>query len=121
VKQPNSFALMMNVDWFQPFKHTQYSVGAVYMVLLNLPRTERFHPENVIVCDIIPGPNETSMHINQFLSKFAAELLELWDGVYINIPGVPLPIRIRAALMCIASDIPATVWIYWTQQYKGVF
>ena len=49
LKQPNCFALMMNVDWFQPFKHTQYSVGAMYMVLLNLPRTERFRPQNVIM------------------------------------------------------------------------
>lgn len=40
LKQPNAFALMLNVDWFQPFKHTQYSVGAMYMVLMNLPRAE---------------------------------------------------------------------------------
>ena len=27
-----SFGLMMNVDWFQPFKHTNYSVGAIYVI-----------------------------------------------------------------------------------------
>ena len=75
---------------------------------MNLPRAERFHPDNIIICEIIPGPHEPSMHINQFLSKLVSELLQLWDGVYINVPGVPLPIRIRAALMCVASDIPAT-------------
>lgn len=38
------------------------------------------------------------------LSKLVSELHELWDGVYINVSGIPLPIRI----LCVASDIPAT-------------
>ena len=100
LKQKNSYGLMMNVDWFQPFKHTAYSVGAIYMVVMNLPRAERFRPENVILCGIIPGPAE-----HQFLSKLVSELLDLWSGVYVEIR---LHVRIRAALMCVASDIPAT-------------
>ena len=34
---------MLNVDWFNPFKNTEYSLGAVYAVFLNIPpklRTE---------------------------------------------------------------------------------
>ena len=30
LSQPHSFGLTMNIDWFQPFKHTKYSVGAIY-------------------------------------------------------------------------------------------
>lgn len=37
-----NFGVMLNVDCFQPFKHTNYSVGAIYLTILNLPRTERF-------------------------------------------------------------------------------
>ena len=33
-----SLGLMINVDWFQPYKHINYSVGAIYVVILNLPR-----------------------------------------------------------------------------------
>ena len=44
---PRNFAFMLNVDWFQSFKHSLYSVGALYLVLMNLPRSERFKPENV--------------------------------------------------------------------------
>ena len=29
--------LMLNIDWFQPFKHRQYSVGVIYLVIMNLP------------------------------------------------------------------------------------
>ena len=50
---PRNYAFMLNVDWFQPFKHSLYSVGALYMVLMNLPRSERFKPENVLLVDII--------------------------------------------------------------------
>ena len=40
--EPNNLALMLNVDWFQPFKHAPYSVGAVYLVILNLPHEDCF-------------------------------------------------------------------------------
>ena len=33
-----AFALMLNVDWFEPFSHTKYSVGVMYLVVMNLPR-----------------------------------------------------------------------------------
>lgn len=32
--ETNNFALMMNVDWCQPFKHSPYSVGVIYLVQL---------------------------------------------------------------------------------------
>ena len=53
-----NLALMMNVDWFQPFKHSPYSVGVIYLALMNLPRSERVKRENVIIAGIIPGPGE---------------------------------------------------------------
>lgn len=42
---PYSLATMLNLDWFQPFTHVKYSVGALYMVILNLPREERYKLE----------------------------------------------------------------------------
>ena len=56
--------LALNVDWFQPFKHTQYSVGALYLTVLNLPRALRFKEENIILAGIIPGPKEPPLDIN---------------------------------------------------------
>lgn len=53
-----NLAPMMNVDWFQPFKHSPYSVGVIYLSSMNLPRGERFKRENIIVVGIIPGPGE---------------------------------------------------------------
>lgn len=45
---------MLNVDWFQSFKYTNYSVGAIYLTILNLPRQERFKTRNIILIVLIP-------------------------------------------------------------------
>ena len=52
------YYLTMNMDFFQPYKHLQYSVGAIYCTLMNLPRTERYKVENVLLIGLIPGPRE---------------------------------------------------------------
>ena len=39
---PNSLCFKLNLDWFNPFEHVQYSVGVVYLVVENLPRSERY-------------------------------------------------------------------------------
>ena len=41
-----NLGLILNVDWFRPYEHTQYSIGVIYLVILNLPRAERYKLEN---------------------------------------------------------------------------
>lgn len=52
---PHCYLLTLNVDWFE---RGVYSVGAVYLTIQNLPRNERYKPQNVIIVGILPGPNE---------------------------------------------------------------
>lgn len=52
----------MNLDWFQPFDNSQYSVGVIYGVICNLPRSERFKVSNIITLAVIPEPNEPKLH-----------------------------------------------------------
>lgn len=84
--QPHNLGLMLNVDWFQPYEHTQYSVGVVYLAIMNLPRSERFLPHNVIICSIIPGPSEPKYNINPFIKDMIEELKELWKGIFLVFP-----------------------------------
>ena len=42
LSQPNSLAFVLNIDWFQPYTHTTFSVGVVYLTILNLPRTVHY-------------------------------------------------------------------------------
>lgn len=44
--------LMMNVDWFCPFKRSEYKVAAILLTVLNLPREERFKKKWTILAGI---------------------------------------------------------------------
>ena len=101
-----TFGLLINVDWFQPYSHVQYSVGAIYIAILNFPRRLRYRRENMVLIGIIPGPHEPSLHINPFLEPLVEDLLKLWNGVeMLTTEGKHV---IHAALLCNSSDIPAT-------------
>lgn len=105
----NNFALMLNVDWFQPFDRSTYSVGVIYAVILNLPRDKRFKVKNILICGIIPGPHEPKGTINTFLQPLVKELEQLWKGTYVPDPlGILNQRWIRAAVILTCCDIPAT-------------
>ena len=102
------YGLMLNVDWFQPFKRrSDYSVGVIYFVVMNLPRSQRFKFENVILGGIIPSlQSEPKLHT--FLDPCVDELNALWKGILLSTSLSPVPLRVVAALLCVAADIPAT-------------
>lgn len=105
---PRNYAFMLNVDWFQPFKYSLYSVGAIYMVLMNLTRSERFKPENVFIVGVIPGPHEPKLNINLYLQPLVAELNSLWEnGVSIKTHDSSTAQLFHAALLCVGCDVPA--------------
>jgi hypothetical protein len=105
---PRNYGFMLNVDWMQPFDHTPYSVGVLYLVLMNLSRSERFKRQNTFLVGIIPGPNEHRININSFLAPLVDEFIKLWEeGVNLRHSGsLLLPERFRAALLCVACDMP---------------
>ena len=77
---PNNVCLKLNLDWFNPFKHVQYSEGVLYFVIENLPRVDRYKLDNIIIVGCIPGPKEPKKHINGYLRPLVDELLGLWHG-----------------------------------------
>ena len=107
LKSPLTYGVMLNVDWFKPFKHVQYSMGAIYLTIMNLPRELRFKQQNVLLVGLIPGPNEPSLHINSFLTPLVDELLEFLPGISMSVDSFNTPQIVRCALLCVACDIPA--------------
>lgn len=53
---PHNLGFILSVDWLQLYEHLQYSVGVLYPSVLNLPRSERYKVEYIIVVGCIPGP-----------------------------------------------------------------
>ena len=104
-----SFAFILNVDWFQPYKHTQASVGVIYLTVLNLPRSIRYKREYIILIAVIPGPNEPKEHINSSLKPLVEELIEMWNGTTFSVhtsSGIESE-SVRGAILCVCCDLPA--------------
>lgn len=81
-------AFSLFVDWFNPFGRKRggksATVGAIYLVCLNLPPEIRYRVENVYLVGIIPGPREPSNHhLNHLFQPLVDELLQFWEaGVF---------------------------------------
>ena len=80
-------AFSLGSDSFHPLGSLEakqsMSVTTIYMVLLNLPKEERFKYKNMYLAGVIPGPSKPSLaQINHALSLLVLELLEFWKGIY---------------------------------------
>ena len=63
-KLTKGYLMVLNVDWFNPYKHIQYSVGALYVSIINVPHELRYRPENILLVGLIPGPREPQHNVN---------------------------------------------------------
>lgn len=101
------WALALNLDWYEPFKGTNYSMGAIYITVLNLPREERYLTHNMILVGVLPGPKQTSREqLQGALAPLMAELNILFKGVQAPLADQSL-VMLRAFLMCVICDSPA--------------
>lgn len=73
-----------------------------YLVVQNLPREDRYKPENILLVRIIPGPSEPKLNINSYLAPLVLELKEAWEKGFDK-----TTVTLKLALTCIACDIPA--------------
>lgn len=105
-KDPLSYGCSINLDWFQPYENTQYSVGVIYLCFLNLPPEERYKEENVSIVGILPGPHEPSKHVNSFLWPAVEELKELYNGLWLRAGASEKFCKL--AVLCASCDIPAS-------------
>lgn len=102
------------IDWFNPSGNREakkkWSVGAIYLVCMNLPLATRYLIENVCLVGIIPGPKEPRLNqVNHFLKPLTDDLKTLWNpGVWISkTRNYPMGRVIHAALGAIVADLPA--------------
>ena len=103
---PHCYLLTMNVDWFQPYKHSTYSLVAIYLSVQNMPRQVRFKPENIILIGIIPDPHEPSHTVNSYLTPLIIELQKAWNTGFTVPTPQGIQITVKLALSCVACDIP---------------
>ena len=111
LEAPYNYLLTLNIDWFSPYEHGNYSVGAMYLTIQNLPLSIRNNPDNIILVGVIPGPGEPHLTVNSYLTPLIEELHSAWNGFQVvdtTLMGTERTITVRLALTCVACDIPAT-------------
>jgi hypothetical protein len=110
--------VQLNMDWFQPYTYSPYSVCCVYLCILSLHRSVRYKRENVILLTLLPPtlksktqePVKTTQ-INEMLLPATMQLLALWtDGMRVTYMVGELAVHAvcRVALFLVSCDMPAT-------------
>jgi hypothetical protein len=104
-----NYALSIFVDWFQPWRRVQYSVGVLCACILNLPREERHKKENIFLIGIFPGGTEKNLSLNPLLEPFKDEMLKLHPkrGVTMSTHKFPKGRKVHAVCMLAVCDLPA--------------
>lgn len=105
-----SYAFIINIDWFQPYKHLTYSVGVIYLAILNLPRSQRYQLRNICLVGIIPGPSEPALSVNQYIDPLVNDLLTFWNhgvNLDVKIGSTVVKKTVRCAVICCSCDLPA--------------
>ncbi len=109
-------ALQYNIDWWQPHKHSNKSIGVMYLAIANLPREIRYKRENLIIAGLIPSldyydgktTRTEPQSLNPFQKYLSEELQALGKhGAKIQTFKHPEGITMKAILLMNASDSPA--------------
>ena len=109
LEDKRNLALLLYLDFFNPFTRAIYSSGALCMTVLNLPRGARFQKKWSMLIGIIPGPEEAQGHVNSFLKPVVDDLLLLYDGIEVSEPGrLEKTFVSRSVLLPVLADIPAS-------------
>ena len=115
LKCKTNLALLLYLDFFNPFQRAVYSCGALYISVLNIPKSQRFKARWTMLTGLIPGPSEPEGHVNSYLSPIVDDLLTLYTGIQIQSCGGNI-IFSRSLLLPVLADMPASRKL---SQYKS--
>ncbi|ETW82454.1 hypothetical protein HETIRDRAFT_426132 [Heterobasidion irregulare TC 32-1] len=122
VSLPCGLLFSINIDWFSPTKRSRaYSTGAIYVTILNNPRSKHFLPQETILYCVIPGPQEPTLEqLNHITEPLVEELWALYEGVTMRIHGEPdnQQFPVNSMLYINTSDIPASRKITGLQAFS---
>lgn len=107
--------LTLNTDGANPFRSSKTSLWPVYLMINELPFTERIRPENMIVAGIWYGTKKPKMA--GFLRPSMTSLKRLENGVKLNIGDSE--VNFRAILVASTCDLPARACVCAMNQYNG--
>ena len=106
LKCKTNLALLLYLDFFNPFQRAVYSCGALYISVLNIPKSQRYKARWTMLIGLIPGPSEPEGHVNSYLSSIVDDLT-LYTGIQIQSCRGKV-IFSRSLLLPVLADMPAS-------------
>ena len=117
----SNLTFSLNVDWYQPYSNSVYSVGAIYMTILNLDRKLRNLRTNVIFVGLMPGPGEGHLsQLNNYMRPLVDELKTLMN-VGVNMMTTTGEVLVRGAVVLGSLDLPAAAKVFGFSAHNSFF
>ncbi|ETW85333.1 hypothetical protein HETIRDRAFT_310866, partial [Heterobasidion irregulare TC 32-1] len=82
VSLPCGLLFSININWFSPIKRLHaYSTSAIYVIILNNPRSKHFLAQEMLLYCVIPGPHKPTLEqLNEIMEPLVKEFQELYKG-----------------------------------------
>jgi hypothetical protein len=104
----------LGFDGFNPHTNKQagkkYSLALILLVCFNIPREDRYKPENMFLAGVLPGPHEPPLTaLNHYSTPIVDDFLEFWNtGVkYSRTALHEFGRLVRVALVALICDLLA--------------
>lgn len=118
-KEQSNITFTWNTDGVPIFKSSKISIWPFYLMINELPYLERIKKENMILIGLWVGTNKPLP--NLFMSVFLKSLKELFNGIYVSVPGLLHRIKIRGIVIIGTCDLCARALFLNMKQFNGDF
>ncbi|XP_043474045.1 uncharacterized protein LOC122506114 [Leptopilina heterotoma] len=113
----NNISFTWYTDGVQVFNKSKFSFWPFYLVINELPYSERFKKENLILAAMWFGEEKPSA--NMFLLPLYDELMEIKTGVDFKLFGQEELVNVKGIIICGTCDLPAKAKFLNMMQYNG--
>lgn len=106
-------------DGISIFRSSRYNIWPIYLVINELPCSERTKKENVVFAALWFG--ESKPLPNLLLQPLELSMDELREGIEVQVPNEHIPRNVKGLIICGTCDLPAKALFMNTKQYNGKF
>ena len=116
---PRNISFTWYTDGISIYRSSKFSIWPLYLIINELPFDERTKKENIILAAMWFGEKKPIPHL--LLVPLDPSIMELRQGIDVNIPNTEIPLHVRGIIICGTCDFPAEALFLNMNQYNGIF
>lgn len=115
----DNLAFMWYTDGVLIFKHSKFNIWGYFLIILQLPFSERYKIENMLLVALWFGDKKPVPSL--FLDPLKLSLKKVFQGIKVFVTDLQKEIIIRGITICGTCDLPAKALFLNMNQYNGNF